>query len=305
MKHGMDEVQHHEGVQRVLELGRAGNPDGLVELEELLQKPSPEIRRLAASAIGKLAADGADAERAVKLLIPVALKDRHPQVQQYAIKSLGIYGAGAAQVLRDLEDLVKTPHPKTYVCKTAGAAATRIREALAYQEEQKENRCSKCNRLVDFDEYTRSTGHFQRIYCDHCYDETCVRRRNWETKVEDKKNLKTVEGVLVQSKGEKQIAECLEANGLVYRYDDRLRIIEGFQIRPDFYIPALDVYIEYWGMDTPRYKAGMYVKQDLYMHNGKKLVSLYPKDLPELAKIITEKLQALGWRALANGESQC
>ncbi|MDF3129216.1 HEAT repeat domain-containing protein [Kiritimatiellaeota bacterium B1221] len=300
----MDETQHYACVQRALELGRSGDPVALGELEGLLQKPSPEVRRLAASAVGKLAADGADGERAVKALIPVALSDRHAQVQQYAIKSLGVYGVAAEGVLLDLEDLANSPHPKAYVCKAA-AAASRIREALAYREEQKEKRCSKCNRLVDFDEYKRSIDHFQRIYCDHCYDETCVRRRNWETKVEGKKNLKTVEGTLVQSKGEKQIAEWLELHDVVYRYDDRLRIIEGFQIRPDFYLPSLDVYIEYWGMDTARYKAGMYVKQDLYMHHGKKLLSLYPKDLPELDQVLAQKLQALGWSASANGESQC
>lgn len=304
MKNGMDEKRHHEAVQRALELGRAEDPDGLGELCELLQKPSPEIRRLAASAVGKLAAEGADTNVAVQALIPLALNDRNPQVQQYAIKSLGIYGAASECCLQDLEDLSHAPHPKPYVPKTAGAAARCIREALAYRKEQMDHRCSKCNRSVDFDEYKRSTGHFQRIYCDHCYDETCVRRRNWETKVEDKKNLKTVEGTLVQSKGEKQIANWLEAQNIDYRYDARLRIIEGFQIRPDFYLPALDVYIEYWGMDTPRYKAGMYVKQDLYMHTGKKLVSLYPTDLPQLSHALTEKLTAEGWQSSASEASQ-
>jgi hypothetical protein len=31
-------------------------------------------------------------------------------------------------------------------------------------------------------------------------------------------------------------------------------MIAEFQIRPDFYLPELDLYIEYWGMDTPQYK---------------------------------------------------
>lgn len=97
----------------------------------------------------------------------------------------------------------------------------------------------------------------------------------------------------MQSAGEKQVAEWLERKGIPYRYDGRLRIIEGFQIRPDFYLPELDVYIEYWGMDTPRYKAGMYLKQDLYMHAGKKLIFLYPPDLDKLDAIPDAKLEAL------------
>lgn len=49
------------------------------------------------------------------------------------------------------------------------------------------------------------------------------------------------------------------------------------------------------GLDTPRYKAGMYLKQDLYMHAGKKLVSLYPDDKPRLDAVLTAKLSSLGW----------
>ena len=62
------------------------------ELMNLLTMPSAEIRRLAASAIGKLAGFGADAVVAVRALAPAALHDPHPQVQQYALK--------ATQVLR-------------------------------------------------------------------------------------------------------------------------------------------------------------------------------------------------------------
>ena len=72
-----------------------------------------------------------------------------------------------------------------------------------------------------------------------------------------------------------------------------MRLIEGFQIRPDFYLPEYDVYIEYWGMDTPRYKAGMHLKQDLYMHAGKKLISLYPGDKACLDTALGAKLDAL------------
>ena len=101
---------------------------------------------------------------------------------------------------------------------------------------------------------------------------------------------------LVQSDGERRIAEWLVSHGIVYRYDARLRIIEGFQIRPDFYLPEYDVFIEYWGMDTPRYKAGMYLKQDLYMHSGKRLISLYPEDKTRLDDTLGAKLAQFGRR---------
>ena len=123
-----------------------------------------------------------------------------------------------------------------------------------------------------------------------CFDATATERRNRETREEGQKKIETLDGTLVQSDGEKRIAEWLTTHGITYRYDARLRIIEGFQIRPDFYLPEYDVFIEYWGMDTPRYKAGMFLKQDLYMHTGKKLISLYPKDKDNLDATLGIKL---------------
>ena len=92
----MDRGSHHQALQRALELGRAEDPGALPELTQLLTMPSSEIRRLAASAIGKLAGFGADPNSAVRALAPVALRDPHPQTQQYALKALKAYGAAVA-----------------------------------------------------------------------------------------------------------------------------------------------------------------------------------------------------------------
>lgn len=40
--------------------------------------------------------------------------------------------------------------------------------------------------------------------------------------------------------------------------------------------------------------AGMYLKQDLYMHAGKKLISLYPDDKARLDTALGAKLATLG-----------
>ena len=75
----------------------------------------------------------------------------------------------------------------------------------------------------------------------------------------------------------------------------KYRIISEFQIRPDFYLPELDVYIEYWGLDTPQYKMSMYKKQILYQQEGKRLISVYPKDLPVLDPLLKSKLRFFGF----------
>jgi hypothetical protein len=94
---------------------------------------------------------------------------------------------------------------------------------------------------------------------------------------------------------ERRLADWLTAHGIAYRYDAKFRMIAEFQIRPDFYLPEMDVYIEYWGMDTPQYKMSMYKKQMLYQQEGKRLISVYPKDLPALDGLLLTKLSLFGY----------
>jgi HEAT repeats len=276
---------------RAKALGESASAECFAELQAYCASESPLVRRIAASAIGKLSGV-VKAKEAVDTLLPL-LADAHPQVRQYAAKALSAFGAEAEEALPVLRDLYRNPAEKDYVKRSVKSGGVIIKETVATRNQGVVHTCSRCGVRVQPDEYARSQRFFQRIFCDACFDATATERRNWETKVEDKKTLKTLKGTLVKSAGEKQVAEWLERKGIPYPYDGRLRIIEGFQIRPDFYLPERDVYIEYWGMDTPRYKAGMYLKQDLYMQAGKKLISLYPADLSKLDAILGAKLKAL------------
>ena len=271
-----------------VELGRRADPAVLPELIGLLDAPSSEVRRLVASAIGKLAGL-ADAGVAVAALTRT-LRDKHPQVRQYAVKALKAYGTASESALTDLRDLAANDTEKAYNRRDAAAAVETIEEALRLQAAGETHVCQRCGAAVAPDEFARSMKMFQRIFCDHCFDETYIKRRNFDTRVEVQKTIRTTDGTFVQSDGERRIAEWLAAHGIAYRYDDRLRIIEGRQIRPDFYLPEYDVYIEYWGMDTLDYKIGMLIKQQMYQHAGKRLISLYPRDKPNLDAILSEKL---------------
>lgn len=286
----MDREQHHRCCQRALDLGRAADPAGLAELIELLKMPSPEVRRLAGSAIGKLAGFGADPSAAVAALAPVALRDPHPQAQQYALKALKAYGAAGKEYLHDLDDLALSPKAKDYVRRTASSAADVIREVIRAEAGQAEHRCQRCHARVDADEYARSQRAFQRIFCDTCFDEVYLERRNFDTKVELQKTIRAQDGALVQSDGERRIADYLNRHGFAYRYDERVRIIDGFAVRPDFYLPEFDVYIEYWGMDTIDYKIGMLKKLKLYQQEGKRVVSIYREDKPNIEELLDRKL---------------
>ncbi len=273
---------------RAVELGRAGESAGLPELVDLLGKPSGQVRRLAVSAIGKLAGlvDPRDAVPALQ----ARLLDPHPQVRQYAIKALSAYGVAASSAVPDLEDISRNPIEKAYNRNDALKAITIIREAMRIAEEQAVHLCQRCGVQVATDEFARSQRAFQRVYCDNCFDEKFIERRNFDMKVELNKTIRANDGTLVQSRGERRIAEWLSAQGIAYRYDERFKIIDGYAIRPDFYLPEYDVYIEYWGMDTTDYKIGMLKKQQLYQQTGKRLVSLHFHEQDCLELLLAEKL---------------
>jgi len=295
MNSNMDRQLHQEAVQHALSLGRGTDPAALPELARLLKMPSAEIRRLAASAIGKLATFGADARAAVQALAPVALRDPHPQSQQYALKALKAYGAAACQHLHDLDDLAVNERAKDYVRRAAHSTAEAIREAIRLEQVGARHKCARCGRETTTEEHARSQQAFQRTFCDSCFDEVFLDRRNFDTKVELSKTITAKAGTLVQSDGERLIADWFVTHGIAYRYDERFRILSWHAVRPDFYLPELDLYIEYWGMDSADYKIGMLKKQQLYQQEGKRLISLYPSDKPRLDAVLRAKLALFGY----------
>ena len=275
-------------MSRAVELGNSGKPDAVPELLDLLSADSGQVRRLAVSALSKLA--GLANPTIVIPALQNRLRDNHPQVRQYAVKALSAYGAAAKIALHDISDIAENPHEKEYNIRDAKLAIERINEAVKIKEKQAVHRCQKCNKEVTSEEFARSTKTFQRVFCDKCFDEVYLKRRNFDTNVELNKKIKAKDGTLVQSHGERIIAEFLSSNSIAFRYDERIRIIEGMAIRPDFYLPEFDVYIEYWGMDTLDYKIGMLKKQKLYQQEGKKLISLYYYDKGNLEEILRQKL---------------
>lgn len=276
---------------RATALGESASATALLELAGFTRSESPLVRRLAASALGKLAGI-VDSAASVDLLRPL-LADAHPQVRQYSAKALGAFGPAAEAVLPDLRDVFRNPAEKDYVKRTVEAAGKTIREALRIAAQSAVHQCGRCSRKVEADEYARSQKAFQRTYCDICFDTVFLQRRNWETRVELNKHIQAADGTVVQSDGERLIAETLTALGIVYRYDNRFRIIKGYAIRPDFYLPEFDLYIEYWGMeDNLDYQIGMLEKKKLYQQAEKKLISLYGREKHRLREALREKLSS-------------
>jgi hypothetical protein len=276
--------------RRAVELGESGDPAALAELGELARHPQPTVRRAAASGLGKLAGCPGIGEWVPRLC--ELTRDPHPQVRHYALVALERLGDEAA--LPALRDVANRPAEPEYVLRAALRAVEAIEAAAANRRAFAPVSCSRCGKSTSAAERELSERQFQRVYCDACFNAVFIERRNFDMRVENQKTILAADRTVVQSRGEQRVAEWLAAHGVPYRYDDKFQIIQGYAIRPDFYLPESDLYIEYWGLDTTDYRIGMLLKQKLYQQQGKRLVSLYPADLPRLDEVLSGALARLG-----------
>lgn len=87
----------------------------------------------------------------------------------------------------------------------------------------------------------------------------------------------------LKSEGERSIAAALDHYGLTFTYEPKLPIHDGRRrrvLRPDFYLPNQNVYIEYFGRaGNDSYDRRSTEKMHLYEANGHSVVPLYPWDL--------------------------
>jgi hypothetical protein len=151
MKNPMDRGLESRLSQRAVEIGREGEVAGFDELVEMLNSSSANVRRLSASALGKLAWMGVDQAVAVGALAPVVRSDPHAQTRQYAIKALKAYGAAAQDCLQDLRDMAGNGSEKPYIQRDAACAVEFIEEAIQVANSAREYRCQRCSCRVSAD----------------------------------------------------------------------------------------------------------------------------------------------------------
>jgi hypothetical protein len=98
--------------QRLVALGETGDPEHLPEIIKGLSHADSSVRRLAASALGKIGHLDA-----VEALLSTLADETHPQVRQYSIKALGKIGDPRAQ--QTLEQIAVNPDEQEYNRKSA------------------------------------------------------------------------------------------------------------------------------------------------------------------------------------------
>jgi len=278
--------------QRAVALGETGSSADVRELVELLKSPAPMVRRAAASALGKIL--DRSSGLAGTLIVPLACaiaKEEKPQVLQYQLKALRKCADSLTILQLDvLRDIVRNPNHPHYVRDAANETIAAAETARQRRESRLKHWCARCHKSITEEESRRGIDRYGKPYCFHCLEEKTHEDAVFLADVEAAKRLRTVDEVAVQSKGERRIGDWLAAKGIAYRYDERMMMAGGERVRPDFYLPEFDLYIEYWGMDTPEYVANMKHKQILYQRERKRLISLSFRDFDRLEQLLEEKL---------------
>lgn len=277
---------------RAVELGNIGTGVAYREILDLLASEFPIVRKAAASALCKVLERESSVAPLCKVPLLAAIeRESGEQTLQYMLRAAAKCAKDLNRVDLDLlRDIARNPAHERYVREAASEAVARGEGETLDETARLRHWCTRCRKPITPEESRRGIDKYGRPYCRHCLEERVHEDANFEANVESAKRLRTIDAVVVQSQGERRIGNWLVENAIAYEYDERMTFAGDAQLRPDFYLPEFDVYIEYWGMNTPDYIANMKKKQVLYRREGKRLISLYPKDLDNLESLLKLKL---------------
>lgn len=132
------------------------------------------------------------------------------------------------------------------------------------------------------------------------YEKYLIDCYNIITNNENMPLLTTKDGDQVRSRGELIIDNYLYGNNISHEYEKSVYINE-IELRPDFYLPEYDVYIEYWGYDensqdreiADAYEQRKHEKQGLYKQGNITLIEIENKDFENIYLTLDNKFKEL------------
>ena len=99
------------------------------------------------------------------------------------------------------------------------------------------------------------------------------------------KKVKAEDSQAFRSEGERRIAATLDQYGIPFVYEQKVTVSDNGKVRtlrPDFYLPEFNLYIEYYGrVGNQDYDLRTARKKAAYAANNINVVSIYPWDLLE------------------------
>jgi len=100
---------------------------------------------------------------------------------------------------------------------------------------------------------------------------------------------RTKYGLMVRSRMEVIISDFLMDNSIVVQYEPLLPLNDS-ELYPDFYIPSLAIYIEYWGSNEEDYMRKRQQKEALYQKHRVRYISFDESDAPFIYDRLKQKL---------------
>ncbi|HLC73760.1 MAG TPA: hypothetical protein VJH20_03950 [Candidatus Nanoarchaeia archaeon] len=97
----------------------------------------------------------------------------------------------------------------------------------------------------------------------------------------------TKNDIQFKSNGERDIADYFSKKKIKFIYEPKLTLKSPIPLKPDFFLPEFDVYVEYWGrwnIDF-NYKQECRIKKEQYIKGEIKLVELYPDNLKSINQL--------------------
>ncbi|QCD52428.1 helicase IV [Campylobacter sp. RM16192] len=102
---------------------------------------------------------------------------------------------------------------------------------------------------------------------------------------------KSDSGDMVKSRAELIIANWLFYRGFEFVYEKKVNAIQ--RVISDFYLVKYDVYIEFWGLETPAYLKRKKKKIKIYKKNRLKLIEMNDDSLRDLNKFFQKEFAKL------------
>lgn len=108
--------------------------------------------------------------------------------------------------------------------------------------------------------------------------------------------IRASDGHMVRSRGEAMIDAFFYENRIVHAYERLVPIEQTMYC--DFYLPELNVYVEFWGMESnPKYKARKTKKLELYRQSDLRLIEIKDEHINNLEDYLIGQLVKFGHKA--------
>jgi len=121
---------------------------------------------------------------------------------------------------------------------------------------------------------------------------TPIKRIYWEW-VGEKNSFVFKKGNKELSTPEKFVSDYFRRKKIKFIFEKPLKLSSGEVLKPDFYLPEFDVYVEVWGgYNNPKYYPKYWHRKKLYDENKDliDLISLYPKEYNKNGRFNRDKL---------------